>query len=81
MDRPPRIEHHRRDQRQLQPVVEQELRQPRQLQEAVRHGREQHWRGQQRADDHPTGQVGDLSLALGRLGVYVVSTSFGIRAI
>ena len=68
VDRPAGVEHHRGDQRQLQPVVEQQRRHPVGAEHLVRHHREQHRRGQHRADDHPAGQVGDLRPPLLRLG-------------
>ena len=45
-------------------MVEQQPRYPVGAEDLMGHDREQHRRGQERTDDHATGQVGDLRSAL-----------------
>ena len=69
MDGPPRVEHHRRDERELDPRVHQELRDPGRVEDLHGHHGDEHGKRQDRAHDNAAGQIVDLCSPLHGLGV------------
>src|SRR5579864_8413240 len=66
VDRPAYVEHHRRDEGQLQPAVGEDPDRD----EAAGHDREQHRRGEEHPQRHPAREVPDLRASLGHLLVF-----------
>ena len=81
VDRPAGVEHHRCDQRELDPPVEQHPGYPAGTEHLVRHHREQHRHGQHRPDQHPPGQVSDLRAPLrGLRGLHLDGRRSGLAS-
>ena len=69
VDRPSRVEHDGRDEGELHPRIQEELRDPGRVEELRGHDREEHRRGQEGSDDDATGEVTDLGAPSDRLRV------------